>query len=67
MIKFNNPSQETPYLIFKEIYNKSLNAKQSNIDAITIASYSSIYKEVSARYVNLKFIQDKEFIFFSNY
>ena len=67
MIKFNNPSQETPYLIFKEIYNKSVNAKQSNIDAITVASYSSIDKEVSARYVNLKFIQDKEFIFFSNY
>jgi len=67
MIQFNKPNQETPYLIFKEKYNNSSNAKQSNIDAISIASYSSIDKEVNARYVNLKYIDDKEFIFFSNY
>jgi pyridoxamine 5'-phosphate oxidase len=67
MIQFNNSSQETPYLIFKDKYNDSKKAKQSNIEAISIASYSSKAKEVSARFVNLKFINDKEFIFFSNY
>ena len=67
MIKFNNLSQEIPYLLFKEKYNDSINANQSDIEAICIASYSSKRKEVNARFVNLKFVNDKEFIFFSNY
>ena len=67
MIEFNNLAQETPYLVFEEKYNKSLSANQKNIEAICISSYSSEDKEVNARFVNLKFINDKEFIFFSNY
>ena len=67
MIEFNNLNKETPYLVFKDAYNKSQKSKQKNIEAICIASYSSESKEVNARFVNLKFINDKEFIFFSNY
>jgi len=67
MIKFNNPSQETPYLLFKSIYTESLKANQKNIEAICISSYSLKNKEVNARFVNLKFVNNKEFIFFSNY
>ena len=67
MIKFNNLSKHTPYLIFKDLYNESLKSNQKNIEAICIASYSSKNKEVNARFVNLKFVNDKEFIFFSNY
>ena len=67
MIEFNDLSQEIPYLLFKEKYNDSINANQSDIEAICIASYSSKRKEVNARFVNLKFVNDKEFIFFSNY
>ena len=67
MIKFNNISQEIPYLIFKEKYDESLKAGQKNIEAICIASYLPKNNEVNARYVNLKFINDKQFIFFSNY
>ena len=67
MIEFNNLSQEIPYLVFKEKYNDSLNANQSNIEAVCIASYSSKKEEVNARFVNLKFVNNKEFIFFSNY
>ena len=67
MIQFNKLSQETPYLVFKKKYDKSLKAKQKNIEAICIASYSSEVMEVNARFVNLKFVNDKEFIFFSNY
>ncbi|MDA8816479.1 pyridoxamine 5'-phosphate oxidase family protein [Gammaproteobacteria bacterium] len=40
---------------------------KKNIEAICISSYSSGNKEVNARYVNLKIIDGKEFIFFSNY
>ena len=67
MIQFENLCQETPYLIFKEKYEESLKAKQKNIEAISISSYSNEKKEVNARYVNLKFINERKFIFFSNY
>ena len=67
MIKFNNINQEIPYKIFEEKYNKSLQAQQKNIEAICISSYSKEKSEVNARFVNLKFIDNKEFIFFSNY
>lgn len=67
MIKFDNLIQETPYLVFKDRYDEALNAKQKNIEAISISSYSLTNKEVNSRYVNLKFINHKEFIFFSNY
>ena len=67
MIKFTNLNQEIPYLNFKKKYDDALNANQKNIEAISISSYSKKLKEVNARFVNLKFIADKNFIFFSNY
>ena len=67
MIKFINKSNEIPYAIFNNRYEKAVKAKQKNIDALCIASYSSKTREVNARYVNLKIVKDKEFIFFSNY
>lgn len=67
MIQFKNLSQEAPYLIFKDKYNDSIKANQSHIEAVCIASYSLKEKEVNARFVNLKFVNNKEFIFFSNY
>ena len=67
MIEFKNLSQEIPYKILKEKYDIALDAGQDSINAICIASYSSKTREVNARYVNLKIVKDKEFIFFSNY
>jgi len=67
MIQFNNLNQEMPYLVFKERYNESLNAKQKNIEAISISSFNKEMSEVDSRYVNLKFVTNDEFIFFSNY
>tara|TARA_B100000900_G_scaffold301952_1_gene260495 strand:- start:6905 stop:7501 length:597 start_codon:yes stop_codon:yes gene_type:complete len=67
MIKFNNLSDEIPYLTFKSIYEDAFRARQKNIEAICISSYSPKTKEVNARFVNLKFINNREFIFFSNY
>jgi len=67
MIQFNNLNQETPYLVFKEKYNESLNAKQKNIEAICISSFNREISEVDSRYVNLKYVNKDEFIFFSNY
>jgi len=67
MIQFNNLSQETPYALFEEKYMSSLKSNQQNIEAICISSYSHAKEEVNSRFVNLKFVNDKEFIFFSNY
>ena len=67
MIQFNNLSQEIPYQILKEKYDKAIEAGQKGIEAISISSYNKELNEVDSRYVNLKFISNDEFIFFSNY
>lgn len=67
MIEFKNLSQEIPYKILKEKYDIALDAGQDSINAICIASYSNKTNEVNARYVNLKIIDNNEFIFFTNY
>jgi pyridoxamine 5'-phosphate oxidase len=67
MIQFNNLNQEIPYLLFKEKYDKAVYAGQKGIEAISITSYNKEIGEVDSRYVNLKFITDDKFIFFSNY
>ena len=67
MITFSNSNSEIPYIKLKQKYNDALNLNQKNIEAISISSYSSESKEVNSRFVNLKFIDNNNFIFFSNY
>ena len=67
MIQFNNLNQEIPYQLFKEKYDEAVDAGQKGIEAISISSYNKEKDEVDSRYVNLKFISNDEFIFFSNY
>ena len=67
MIQFNNLNQEIPYLLLKEKYDEAVDAGQKGIEAISISSYNNEINEVDSRYVNLKFITNDEFIFFSNY
>ena len=67
MIKLSNLNQGIPYLLFKQKYDDAVNAEQKNIEAISISSYENKANEVDSRYVNLKFIINDEFIFFSNY
>ena len=67
MIKFNNLNQEIPYQLLKEKYDEAVDAGQKGVEAISISSYNNKIHEVDSRYVNLKFISNDEFIFFSNY
>ena len=67
MIEFSDLKQEIPYLLLKEKYDEAVNACQKNIEAISISSFNNNLNEVDSRYVNLKFISNDEFIFFSNY
>ena len=67
MIQFNDLNQEIPYMLFKAKYDEAENAGQKGIEAISISTYNKQLNEVDSRYVNLKFITNDEFIFFSNY
>ncbi len=67
MIKFINPSTEKPYIHFQSLYQEALENQQKGIEAISVSSYSQEMSEVEARYVNLKYIHNNEWIFFSNY
>lgn len=67
MIEFKNISNEAPYLIFKKKYLEAISAGQKNIEAIAISSFNEKIDEVDSRFVNLKFINGINFIFFSNY
>tara|TARA_B100000963_G_scaffold359713_1_gene387881 strand:- start:1403 stop:1999 length:597 start_codon:yes stop_codon:yes gene_type:complete len=67
VITFIDLNNQPPYLEFKKRYSEALSAKQENIEAINIASYSKKDNEVNSRFVNLKIIQNDEFIFFTNY
>ena len=67
MIEFKNTNHETPYLKFKEKYEDAANLNQENIEAICISSFSKSSNQVNSRYVNLKFLDNDNFIFFTNY
>ena len=67
MIEFNNLNTEIPYQFLKDKYDEALNSGQRGIEAITISSFNKKINEVDSRYVNLKFILNEEFIFFTNY
>ncbi len=67
MINLKKISQQEPYKIFLNYYNDALSNGQRNIEAICISSFNFETKQVESRYVNLKYIIDEEWIFFSNY
>ena len=67
MISFQDIDNSEPYLKFKDEYDKALAKNQNIIEAICISSYSLENKIVDSRFVNLKTVNNKEFIFFSNY
>lgn len=67
MIEITNCPDEIPYSRFNKEYNDAKKLNQEMIQAMCISSYSKKTDEVNSRFVNLKFIKEKDFIFFSNY
>jgi pyridoxamine 5'-phosphate oxidase len=67
MIKFLNDSDAEPYVRLRDEYKKAKIHNQKLIEAISISSFDSSYKTVDSRFVNLKYIDKQEFIFFTNY
>lgn len=67
MINIQDINDSKPYSIFSELYHEAKNKNQTAIEAIAISSYNILLSEVESRFVNLKYIQDDEWIFFTNY
>ena len=67
MFRLTNLNNSTPYKLIEKYYGLALNKNEEHIEAISISSYSSKKNEVDSRFVNLKMIDNDEFIFFSNY
>tara|TARA_Y100000385_G_C13073506_1_gene630232 strand:- start:113 stop:718 length:606 start_codon:yes stop_codon:yes gene_type:complete len=67
MINFINISSTKPYKIFRNYYSKALLNNQKSIEAIAISSFNKTTNEVESRFVNLKYINNQDWIFFSDY
>ena len=67
MIDFINNNESEPYKKFRQKYDLALNANQNAIEAASIASFNKKLNQVDSRFVNLKYIIDEEWIFFTNY
>ena len=67
MIVFKDIDNIPPYSTFKEKYHEALKNGQKNIEAMSISSFNVDNNEVDSRFVNLKFIDNDNFIFFTNY
>jgi len=67
MIDISKISNSRPYNTFRDLYNFAKDQNQANIEACCISSLDAKTNEIDSRFVNIKYIFQKEFIFFSNY
>ena len=67
MISMSKLPNDVPYTIFKNYYDLAIKSKQESIDAIAISSLDNVSQEVESRMVNLKYIVNNEWIFFTNF
>ena len=63
MISFKNISTQEPYSKFLSLYDSAHQSDQRNIEAACISSISTENKP-NARFVNIKYLDKKYFIFF---
>tara|TARA_Y100000746_G_C15380685_1_gene398094 strand:- start:144 stop:737 length:594 start_codon:yes stop_codon:yes gene_type:complete len=66
MIIFNKDNMEAPYKEFIQRYKNAEKANQANIEAACLSTISAQIHPHS-RYINIKYINNNEIIFFSNY
>ena len=67
MINIKNKISEEPYLLFYDYYEAAVKANQFAVEAIAISSFNKNKNEVESRFVNLKYINNDTWTFFSNY
>ena len=67
MITIKKINNKEPYKIFYQLLENANNANQKTPEAISISSFNPIINEVESRYVNLKYIDNDKWVFFTNY
>ena len=67
MIELVNLNQSEPYDFLKKYYDEAIAKNQKIIEAISISSLNKSSMEIESRFVNLKYVINDEWIFFSNY
>ena len=67
MIDIKDLNNSKPYNLFSNFYKVAIKNNQNPVNAISISSLDAHKLEVDSRYVNLKCINNDEWIFFSNY
>ena len=67
MIDLKNINQSRPYKKFLDHFEHAKEMNQKPINAISISSYDREENFVDARFVNLKYVINESWIFFSNY
>lgn len=67
MIELNKIIDVEPYIIFNNYYMDAIAKNQQSIEAMSVSSYNKDLDEVESRFVNLKYINMDEWVFFSNY
>tara|TARA_B100000475_G_C14886816_1_gene268625 strand:- start:110 stop:703 length:594 start_codon:yes stop_codon:yes gene_type:complete len=66
MIDFNTKDMQIPFHKFIKYYNDAAALDQPNIEAACLSTVSNNLKP-HARFINIKYINNNELIFFSNY
>ena len=66
MISFGLENAKEPYLLFRSLYDAASKTSHRNIEAACLSSVS-VDNKPRSRFINIKYINDEEFIFFSNY
>lgn len=66
MIEFDKNINEKPIQKFIILYDRALKASELNIEAACLSSISIEHKPRS-RYINVKYVKNNNFIFFTNY
>jgi pyridoxamine 5'-phosphate oxidase len=67
VIHFKEIEHSDPYIIFKKLYDQALQANEAYIEAFNISSLNKATMEIDARFVNLKYVKNNEWTFFTNY
>lgn len=67
MINILGKLNDAPYKKFYHYFSKAKNMSQESIDAVLISSFNKDTNEVNSRYVNIKYIDNNQWIFFTNY
>ena len=67
MFKITSKIDAAPYQKFYEFYERAIEQDQVTPEAMAVSSLDDLTKEIDSRIVNLKYVTDDQWIFFSNY